>query len=453
MTRDGDTRDQRTENQSSRAGEVFDAAWEKEARATLELAGFDGDLAVDAARDALRVLTGELDEEEFRRRYHRRYVREFGVDDRPAPGHPAAPAAGTQPSEASEAAEGAAIGAGDGNGEADEPPLTRSGDTLLSRRSALGLAGAGAAALFLGDLAYGSGGTGSPGAAVDDESASTGGQAEAADEDRSVRWGMVVDLERCDGCLMCVMGCQQQNGLPEGVHWIYSLAYREPDRPDDLNILLRMCQHCSNAPCVKVCPTAARHYRDDGLVLVDYDLCIGCRYCQVACPYGANYFQWTEPENYGGGFDGERKDARGRSVVGDPPVGVMGKCTFCPTRQDAALQSGENPPPGETTCELACPHDVLHFGDLNDPDSKPNRYLEEKRREKGGPVHTFRLLEDLGTRPNVIYIGSPPSPRAEAVEPPFPYEERGFVEERRIVLEGPEPWFRRIRGESREGSE
>ncbi len=91
---------------------------------------------------------------------------------------------------------------------------------------------------------------------------------------------------------------------------------------------------------------------------------------------------------------------------------------------------------------------AIHVGDMNDPESEPNRYLAQRRQESAGTLPLFRLLEDMGTQPNVIYIGSPPSPRAELVENPVPYGEWGLTVNRRRVLEGPEPWFRRIRGEA-----
>jgi molybdopterin-containing oxidoreductase family iron-sulfur binding subunit len=250
---------------------------------------------------------------------------------------------------------------------------------------------------------------------------------------------MVIDLERCTGCLACVDGCHQENGTSDGVHWMYALPFVDENR-DDVNFLVRPCQHCSNAPCVKVCPVAARHVREsDGLVLTDYDICIGCRYCEVACPYGVNYFQWAEPSSSGGGFDGERHDAHGRAVIGSPPRGVMGKCTFCPQRQDDAGRQGT------ASCALACPHDVIHIGDLNDPQSAPMRHLERRRQENPN-LSTFRLLDGLGTEPNVIYIGQEPSERAQPVQGPTSYGDWGFVEDRKTVLEGPEPWFLRMVG-------
>lgn len=89
---------------------------------------------------------------------------------------------------------------------------------------------------------------------------------------------------------------------------------------------------------------------------------------------------------------------------------------------------------------------AIHVGDLNDPDSEPNRYLAQRREENGGRLPTFRLLEDLGTEPNVVYIGSPPSSQATLVDGPVSYESWGLVEDRRGVLQGPQPWFQRIGG-------
>ena len=403
----------------------FEAAWEAEARRTLQPTGFDVDLGVRAARDALRVTAGELSEAEFHKRYHSEYLQAFEMDARPL---------------LSDEVDGAdSIGPTEGGGPAgsEEQPA------LMSRRTAMKLAGAGAAALFLGQLLSGL----VPSATADEgghqeggHAASGSGATKAKAKNQEMQMGMVIDIEKCDGCLFCVNACKSAYTLADGVHWIYVFAYAEPDAPEEVNLLPRLCNHCSNAPCVKVCPVAARHKREDGLVLTDYDTCIGCRYCQVACPYGVNYFQWGEPTRYGGGYTGERRDARGRSVVGDPPRGVMGKCTFCPLRQDSQDEHGT------TNCALACPHGVLHYGDLNDPESEPNQYLARRRQENGGRLETFRLLEDMGTKPNVIYIGSPPSREAYEVEGPVRYEDWGLVKQRRAVLEGPEPWFRRLIG-------
>lgn len=412
-----------TDNRRDTA-EFLGEAWEARARETLASAGLDPDLGIRAVRDALRVVAGELPERDFYERYHEEYVREFGTDERPLQ---EGPGAGTAVAEAP--------GEGERQEDAAPPRVPQGFPRLISRRHALFLAGGGAGFMLLSGLLGSSALRGSPAHGLVPGDLQEAGEGEAGE--RPVRWGMVIDLERCTGCLACVDGCHQENGLSAGEHWIYSLAFTDENR-EGVNFLVRPCMHCSNAPCVKVCPVAARHVRDsDGLVLTDYDLCIGCRYCEVSCPYGANYFQWGDPASYGGTFSGERRDERGRTVIGDPPRGVMGKCTFCPQRVD---DPGSR---GTASCALACPHDVIHVGDLNDPESAPMRYLA-RRREEDPSLSTFRLLDHLGTEPNVIYIGQEPSERARAVDPPTRYEDWGWVEDRRAVLEGPEPWFNRM---------
>lgn len=238
--------------------------WEARARRVLEGSGHDGELGVRAARDAQRVTAGSLAEDEFRRRHHDAYLHEFGVDDRPRVAEGLSRPDRDNP---------------DGAGEAPEAPV------VLSRRAMLGALGAAAAGmLFLGEWlrrgAFGAEATGGSAAAGAAGGAAVGGDA------TPVQFGMVIDLERCDGCLVCVQACREENGLSDGVLWPYVFAYQEPGE-EDPRFLVRLCQQCSRAPCVMVCPTAARHRRlSDGLVLTDYDVCIGCRYCQVACPYG-----------------------------------------------------------------------------------------------------------------------------------------------------------------------
>ena len=382
--------------------------WELRARALLADTGFDVDLGAQVARDAQRVVAGELSAEEFGRRYHDAYVEQFGSDNRPD-----APAANAP-------------------GDGERSPETAG---ILSRRELLGaLIGAAAGVLFLNELYRG------VYASPPTTGAGTPLGAGSAGETIPVQYGMVIDLERCDGCLFCVDACRTENGLAQGELWPYVFSYKEPG-DDRTQFLVRTCQQCTNAPCIKVCPTTARHRRpSDGLVLTDYDVCIGCRYCEVACPYGVNYFQWGDPAIYGGSFRGERRDARGISVDGSPPRGVMGKCNYCPLRQDDPESRGT------TACAVACPMNAIHVGDMNDPDSAPNRYLAERREESGGELPTFRLLEDLGTEPNVVFIGTPPSSRAELVEGPVAYEAWELVEDRSTVLEGPEPWFQRLGG-------
>jgi Fe-S-cluster-containing dehydrogenase component len=417
--------------------QVFDAEWEARARKTLELSGYQPDLAIQVARDALRVVTGQLKEEEFQQRHHAAYLQEFEVDERPRI--------------FVEIDSDAIVDQGNGTDTATEvgettetvarPEAAGAGRAPMSRRAALGLVGGGAAALLLADLLQAHAGAANH---LDDGGPLTiDASAAAATDDgtpHKVRMGMVVDLTRCEKLLMCAGGCKSGNRLPDGVHWIHTQAFQEPERGDDVHYLVRTCQHCAKAPCVMVCPTTARYRRDDGIVLTDYDLCFGCRYCQVACPYGVNFFGWVEPEKHGGGYEGNQRDKHGRKVIGAQPVGVMGKCTFAVQRQDSPETRGT------TFCSMACPNGVIHFGDLNDPESEPRQYLQQRLRDSNGQLSTFRLLEELGTDPSVIFIGQQPSKRAKAVDGPRTHEDWGLVEERRDLLEGPQPWFRRIFG-------
>jgi Fe-S-cluster-containing dehydrogenase component len=467
---------------------VGSEAW---ARQVLDGADADTELGLAAARDALAVAAGDLDEDEFRDRYEVDYLKEFGQDRRPrlvdgltrpytepeVTGRP--PAA---PSE--EAASGSRDGGSGGCGcsdTSDEPvdvigagaatlPMANEGDSGggcgsggdsgcgcghddpadpagISRRKAMGaLAGAAAAGVFFA-AAFRQGAFASTGAAdkLPTPEAPRPGALPgtvAAGVRTEVQMGMVVDLERCDGCMECVSACSESNGLSQGSLWALIMPYQEPDNTDP-DYLFRLCQHCTRAPCVMVCPTGARHRRlKDGLVLTDYDVCIGCRYCEVACPYGVNVFQWADPRMNGGDASGGKRDDRGIAVTGEPPRGVMGKCTFCPTRQDDPETRGT------VTCGNACHMDAIHFGDLNNPYSVPNVYLAQRRKEAGGNLPTFRLLDELGTQPNIIYIGTPPSKDAELVDGPYSVEDWGLTDDRKATLEGPKPWFDRTKGKA-----
>ncbi|ELY44179.1 4Fe-4S ferredoxin N-terminal domain-containing protein [Natronorubrum bangense] len=335
--------------------------WEGELEEMLDETEYDSELGMEMAQDAMRVTKGELSEAEFHEMYHDDVMEEFGVDDRPTE------AAYEQAQEEQKGTATRMLEAFEGDGEE-------------SRREAMKKMGVGAAAVGLGAW-----GTVDDGPEADLAAANDG-------EDHShegTQLGMVIDLERCDGCLSCVTACQEENQTDQGVNWMYVLDYREPGQgadPDERGgsrqRLVRPCQHCTDAPCEKVCPTTARHTRDkDGLVLTDYDVCIGCRYCQVACPYGVNYFQWDEPdvstdeiEEMYSDMDGDHMvDDRDRWVDSRAPRGTMSKCTMCPTRQDGHMGDEYR---GTTACEEACPPEAINFGDMNDPDSKPQRYLQ-----------------------------------------------------------------------------
>lgn len=206
------------------------------------------------------------------------------------------------------------------------------------------------------------------------------------------RWGMVIDLSKCIGCQYCVYACQAVNDVTDDMRWNEYVI----DETETGNIfhMTRPCLHCQDAPCVSVCPVQATYVREDGIVIMDYDVCIGCRYCQVACPYDARSFNWsqrTEPSGYQADWGGAEIERR--------PRGVPEKCTFCVHRIDRGLSNGLIPgidAAATPACVNICPVDARIFGDLNDPESPVSVAIANNP--------TFRLREDLGTEPNVYYI-------------------------------------------------
>lgn len=200
------------------------------------------------------------------------------------------------------------------------------------------------------------------------------------------RYGMAVDTERCIGCWSCAVICKSENDVPLGMWWNRILTAGERlDRPEkDEHGRLAMqwvplaCQHCDDAPCMKVCPTSATFSTKSGIVLVDADDCIGCRYCMAACPYGVRVFNWGEAE---------RPVDFDHGMVKPRPVGTVEKCTFCVHRLE------ENQVP---SCVWSCPAQARIFGDLNDPDGRLVRLIEAR----GGR----QLMEEKGTKPKVFYL-------------------------------------------------
>ena len=199
------------------------------------------------------------------------------------------------------------------------------------------------------------------------------------------RWGMAVVLERCIGCWSCAVICKSENNVPLGMWWNRILTAGEDlDTPAvegghlEMHWVPLACQHCEDPPCEKVCPTSATFINDEGVVNINYEDCIGCRYCMAACPYGVRVFNWGEPE---------RSPAFGHGMVGGRPTGTVEKCTFCIHR----LGEGQIP-----SCVWSCPLGARIFGDLNDPDSEVSRAIREWNGEQ--------LLEDKGTRPKVYYL-------------------------------------------------
>jgi molybdopterin-containing oxidoreductase family iron-sulfur binding subunit len=198
-----------------------------------------------------------------------------------------------------------------------------------------------------------------------------------------VRWGMLIDTTKCaDGCDDCVTACNTEHGLPApkrstDVQWIRKVQIKEvkTGRTQSLPV---MCQHCAEPPCVDVCPTGASFKRADGIVLVDRHICIGCRYCMMACPYKARSFVHENVTD-------QKPDApRGK--------GCVESCTMCVHRIDRGEQT--------TACAEACTkagHGAIVFGDLNDPASEISRRVRE--------IRSTQLRADLGLDPGVRYAG------------------------------------------------
>ena len=179
-----------------------------------------------------------------------------------------------------------------------------------------------------------------------------------------VKYAMVIDLRSCIGCGACIAACDMENDTPweEGKRRTHVPRFTFGEYPNVTVVFVpRLCMHCENAPCVTVCPTGASYKTEEGVVLINYDLCIGCKYCVVACPYDARYI-----------------DHRKRAVD---------KCTFCYHR----LKEGRLP-----ACVETCVGHARIFGDLDDPESEVSKIV---RTSAAKP-----LRPDLGTEPKVLYI-------------------------------------------------
>jgi dimethyl sulfoxide reductase iron-sulfur subunit len=269
---------------------------------------------------------------------------------------------------------------------AKKPKQKNRKSSILSRRDVLQIAGAtGAAALVTGLITSG---PFSP-EAVQGIQRESGGHGASGEHE----WSMVIDLEKCIGCHYCIWSCQATNDVPEDdMRWNVGFPERTEGGTDFF--MTRPCMHCKDAPCVKVCPVGATWIREDGIVAMDYTRCIGCRYCQVACPYDARRFNWhvSETEN-------PYETTWGSAEVERRPRGVIEKCTFCVHRIDRGLEQGLTPGvdfAATPACVNACPVGARVFGDLKDPESPISQYLDQHE--------TFRLREDFGTEPNVYYV-------------------------------------------------
>jgi len=208
---------------------------------------------------------------------------------------------------------------------------------------------------------------------------------------------MLIDSNRCVGCDACALACKQENATPRGVWWSRVLKYEKGKYPRANRFYQPLqCMHCDNAPCVSVCPTGASHKRPDGIVAIDYEKCIGCKYCVQACPYGARCF-----------IDQIRGYYPDRGLVPfevagyqKHQTGVVEKCTFCLHRIDAAIKSGLNAGVDRAAtpaCVITCVGYARVFGDLDDPNSEVSRKIAS--------THARPMKPELGTKPKVYYAG------------------------------------------------
>jgi Fe-S-cluster-containing dehydrogenase component len=196
------------------------------------------------------------------------------------------------------------------------------------------------------------------------------------------QWAMVIDQSKCTGCGYCTLACQAHNDINPDIQWNKVV----PDgMVGDMQVFVPR-------------PVKASYYRDDGIVMMDYDRCIGCRYCQVACPYEARSFNWEK-------FTGENPAVPewGNPEVKRRPRGVPEKCSFCYQRIDRGLSLGLQPgadADASPACVVICPTGARMFGDLNDPETNVSRLLHENA--------SYRLRENLGTGPRVYYLPAVP---------------------------------------------
>jgi Fe-S-cluster-containing dehydrogenase component len=217
-----------------------------------------------------------------------------------------------------------------------------------------------------------------------------------------VVFGYGLDLSRCIGCRRCVYGCVRENNQSRSnpqIHWIrvlemdkahgvdlaHSDQYYEADlvpRPGHFYMPVQ-CQQCRHPPCVKVCPVGATWKEPDGIVVIDYDWCVGCRCCMAACPYGARHFNWAEPN-----LPAEEMNPHTHYLGNRPrPKGVVEKCTFCIQRVRRGLYPA---------CVEVCPVGARKFGNLLDPNSEIRYVMERKR--------VFVFKEELATEPQFYYF-------------------------------------------------
>ncbi len=244
------------------------------------------------------------------------------------------------------------------------------------------------------------------------------------------RWAMVADLERCVGCQTCTAACRHANATSPAVQWRKVLDVEAGSYPNVNRTFVPVgCQHCADPPCMHVCPSTATRQRADGIVTIDYDICIGCAYCDVACPYQARFK--VSKEDFAYGHDAMQNEIE-REI--EERLGVAQKCTFCSDRIDFGIENGVTPgsdPRATPACVNSCIADALHFGDVEDPNSNVSQLLRKHK--------NFRMHAELGTDPGFYYLYD------KAAAAPAPETSPGLLEAQagRIRTRGVEPWHQK----------
>ena len=217
-----------------------------------------------------------------------------------------------------------------------------------------------------------------------------------------MQFAYALDISRCIGCRRCVYACVAENNQSRDpqIHWIRVLSmekekgvdfahadpyYDPPEVPEEGHFYMPVsCQQCENPPCTKVCPTGATWTEKDGIVVIDYDWCIGCRYCMAACPYGARHFNWTEPH------DSEERDQHQHAL---PRATGRGRRAWWRSARSASSARARDAIPA---CVEVCPVGARKFGNILDPDSEIRYIIENKR--------VLVLKEELNTVPRFFYF-------------------------------------------------
>lgn len=219
---------------------------------------------------------------------------------------------------------------------------------------------------------------------------------DSGETEGKVRWGLAIDMSKCEsGCTKCSDTCHAIHNVPKvdnkkhEIKWLWKEKFGALFPEDETPFMaeeakeqeyLTLCNQCKNPPCVRVCPTQATFKRDkDGIVMMDYHRCIGCRFCMAGCPYGSRSFNFEVPRKY---LDPEKIDLHYPTRT----KGVVEKCTLCYERIDQG---------GKPACVEACDKGAIVFGDLNDPNSEIRAVIRKN--------HTMRRKSELGTNPSVFY--------------------------------------------------